>query len=63
MSRRIMRTVLGAAAALTMTTVVGFPAMAEGKTIRKPNKQIICFTDSRRCAGCLTMGKSTTQYI
>jgi ABC-type glycerol-3-phosphate transport system substrate-binding protein len=33
MSRRIMRTVLGAAAALTMTTVVGFPAMAEGKTI------------------------------
>ena len=48
MSRRIMRTVLGAAAALTMTTVVGFPAMAEGKTIT-----FMCWYDEDDVAGVI----------
>ena len=48
MSRRIMRTVLGAAAALTMTAAIGLPAMAEGKTIT-----FMCWYDEDDVAGVI----------
>ena len=48
MSRRIMRTVLGAAAAITMTAAIGHPAMAEGKTIT-----FMCWYDEDDVAGVI----------